>query len=153
MPVALPMPTAGTLTGRTLSSRLCLPQHATIVSGAVAERIKLGSLPHFATIFVADQLSRYRYVEVGRRLARCCRLPVICRLHPRSRCGRLGRVGGNHPSGEPAREITPTMALKPMPGTGMPLPLWAFSCSGLDGSVSMAARSFPPTRWAYRWFS
>ena len=52
--VLLLMQTAGIHTGLILSSRQCLQQQqATIVSGAVAERMKLSSFLIFSTIFVA----------------------------------------------------------------------------------------------------
>ena len=42
---------------------------ATIVSGAVAERIKLSSFLIFATIFVRDCISHSGILEMGRRMA------------------------------------------------------------------------------------
>ena len=47
---------------------------ATIVSGAVAERIKAELLPHFRYPLCRDQLSHYRNVEMGRRLVECRRV-------------------------------------------------------------------------------
>ena len=76
---------------------------ATIVSGAVAERVKYVTFIIFC--FDACHLSDCRPLGLGRRLARRARLPGFCRRLSRSLRRRMGGAGGRYAAWPPDREI------------------------------------------------
>ena len=94
---------------------------ATIVSGAVAERIKLGSFMIFSTIFVAFVYTDRRLLEMGRRLPRRAGLLRLRRLDPRALRRWLGRAGRRLVLGPRLGKYAKDGRMIPIPGSSMPL--------------------------------
>ena len=69
---------------------------ASIVSGAMAERVKMWSFFLFVLVLTADTLPAGRRVDLGRRVAERAGVQGLRRLDDRARRRRLGRARGHH---------------------------------------------------------
>jgi hypothetical protein len=78
---------------------------ATIVSGAVAERVKFGAFYLFSFAMVGLTLSGRRPLDLGRRLARQARDVRFRGLDRRALRGRLGGAGGSRHAGAAPRQV------------------------------------------------
>ena len=125
---------------------------ASIVSGALAERVKLWSFFVFTLVLTAVIYPIVGAWTWGGRLARRARLPGLRRIDHRPRYGRLRRAGRRARRRAAVRQVPGRRhghrhAAVQRPG-GHP---WGSSSSGSAGSASTADRSsrsgVPPTCW------
>ena len=117
---------------------------ASIVSGALAERVKMWSFFLFTLFLTAFTYPPHRRVDMGRRLAGRPRLHRLCRLDYRPTAPAAGRRWRASSSSALAlASSAATEAFGPRrPPTFLSSPL-ASSSSGSAGSGSTAGRSLP----------
>jgi ammonium transporter, Amt family len=92
-----------------------------IVSGAVAERMKLWAFFAFAVVMTGGHLSGPGLLDLGRRLPRRARLLRLRRLRHRAHGRRRRRAGRRAPARRAQGQVRPRRQVNAIPGANLPL--------------------------------